>query len=314
MSLFIRLATAFILLSATTGCISKKLRALDADVANSAALLIVADGGASATLNKNSFAALDKAQDLGAVAVEIDVTLSADGRLVVYRATDASANSATASSKSGTPKKSLERGRASPRKTKEREIDKYLLKNSGSRYGNRRTPKKKITPEARVVTLDDVFERYGLTYQYYLVLHGDSADGSVTPATVDSLFQNTVRVVKEYGVQDNVLITSPDYERLTTVHKSDPTVPLCYLISLPDVNAEIQRAVVLGFEQIGVRTNTVTADQVKRAASVKIKVFGYGLATDDEVIRAAKAGVVAIASPTPDVTAHAVEAASKIKY
>ena len=309
MNRFIRFVAAIILINVTSGCISKEMRALDADVGNSAALLVVADGGASVALPRNSFAALDKAQDLGAVAVAIDVTLSAEGKLVVYRMTEPPANAAT--SKTASSKKPLARGRAAPRKTTEREIDKYLLKNSGSRYGNRRTTKKKNTPTASVVTLDDIFERYGLTYQYYLVLHNDPTDSA---ASADDLFQNTVRVVKEYGVQDNVFITSADYEHLTNVHKSDPTIPLCYLVVAPDVNAEIQRAVTLGFNQIGLRTNSVTADQVKRAMSVKIKVFGYGPATDDEMIRAAKAGVAAVASPTPDATAHAVEAASKIKY
>ncbi len=321
------------ILFVSTGCISKQMRALKNDEQNDVALIVVADRGASDVAPENTLAAFDKAQELGALAIQTDVQLSKDGRVVVFRdetldektnlkgpvashkwaelaAVDfahwfnvtkriAGADSHQAVAETNTPKPSQ----------KSRALDRYRLSRRTSPSAAKKISK--LTSLSRLITLGDVFERYGLTFQYDIVLHASDPTGG------SKLAAATLKIIKEYGISANAVIASSDYDLLTELHKSDPAAVLCYLVDetkTPDINAEIQRAVSSGFQQLGIRTPLVTHDYVKRARSVNIKIFAYDRASDDQIVQAAKVGAASVATPMPDHTSKMIEAASKIHY
>lgn len=326
-----------------SGCITKDMRALGTDSSDAAAILVVAERGASEAAPENTLAAFDKAQDLGALGVRLDVQLSKDGQVVVFADDTLDAKtmlrgnlrdhtwaelasvdlapwfarghgtsaSAVKDEAAATPQRVQTSGRATAKRTRssrETELDKYRL-NYGARSRSKKKVAKKKTPSnpslTRLITLDEVFERYGLTFQYYIVLHSKDA----------ALASAVLRLVKEYGIATNAIVASKDYAPLSELYKSAPDLTYCYLIDDQNqVDAELQRAVTLGFGQIGVRTAVVTASQVKRARSVNIRIFAFDAATDDQIVNAAKIGVAAVASTAPERAAKAIENASKLRY
>lgn len=319
-------------------CISKEMRARNKDHQDDAAVLIVADCGASEIAPENTLAAFDKAKELGALALELDVQLSKDGAVVVFRDDTldektglkgkiqshpwsdlASADLAhwfKVKKRSSMSQPKVFTGSASkkvesydPRSAKgpseSRALDRY--QRSYQTSSSAHAKQMNFTSLTRLITLDDVFERYGSTFQYYIVLHSDDP----------KLAKATLKTVYEFGVASDVIVASFDYKALSDLHRAEPELALCYLIDeskTPDINAEIQRSLSLGFQQIGIRTTLVTEDQAKRARSANLKVFAYNRASEDQIVQASKAGVTAIASTIPDRAAKAIEAAAKVKY
>lgn len=317
------LALSALLLSA---CVSKDLRALD-DTARGAGVsnvTVIAHRGASAYAPENTFAAFDKAQDLGAVAAETDVQLSKDGKLVIFHddtldektslkgavhdhawtelsaidmapwfaRTHASTTTDVKADAAATPSRVKTEGTASvaPSKKARAGGKRILSKRSRSKTTREATP---TNPLTHVISLDDLFERYGMTFEYNVEIKGPEAE----------IPQLLLQTIKDFGMQDNVTVTSFRVDQLTRARALDRDVPLCYLIDdkkTPDINGEIARARTLGFNEVSVRAPIVTPEIVAHARASGLKIISWGVQSDDDMKHAVQAGVSGMTTNWPD--------------
>lgn len=309
-----------------SGCISKDLRAPGPDSRADKSSLLIADRGAATEAPENTMAAFDKAQAEGALTVFIDAQLSKDGKVVLFRdlsPTEKTGLTGTFATRSWSELSKIDLAKwfadknPTPAPLSVSEAKKEATVTASKQASSGRTLKKKPKSRrakiavnqslTRLTTLDDVFEKYGLTFQYYVVL-----------ATNDDKLANAVsKLVHEYGIQSNALITSVDHEQLTRLHQADTSVALCYLIderSRTDINGEIQRSVNSGFQQIGLRGSVITSDFIKRADALKIKVIAYDLDSPDTIARAAKTRASGLVVPSTLTARPIVEEALAIRY
>jgi glycerophosphoryl diester phosphodiesterase len=258
------------------GCISRDLRALSDHGDESTRILVIAHRGASAYAPENTFAAFDKAQELGAVAAETDIQLSKDGKLVIFH-------------DDTLDKKTNLKGPVRSHTWAElQDVDMapWFAKRAS-------TTKMPPNPLTRLITLDDLFERYGMTFSYNIEIK----------ATDEQIPALALKTVKEYGLKENVTFTSFHVEQLTRLRALDKDIPLCYLIDdkkTPDIGAEIVRAKTLGFNEVSIRAPIVTHDQAKRAREAHLKVISWGVKNDDDMKRAVQAGVSGMTTDWPD--------------
>lgn len=313
--------TALTALTALSGCISRDLRALDDRGDESTRILVIAHRGASAYAPENTFAAFDKAQELGTVATETDIQLSKDGKLVIFhddtldKKTNlkgpvrshtwaeledvdmapwfakqaATTTDVVKTDAAQTPSRAATSGTASA--TSSKKASAGIVKRSTKK--NARKTKTPTNPLTHLITLDDLFERYGMTFAYNVEIK----------ATDEQIPALALKTVKEYGLKDNVTFTSFHVEQLTRLRALDKDVPLCYLIDdkkTPDIMAEIMRAKTLGFNQVSIRAPIVTKDQVKRAKEAKLTVISWGVTNDDDMKHAVQAGVSGMTTNWPD--------------
>ncbi len=304
----------------STGCISDDLRAIEPRNERTP-VLAIAHRGASAYAPENTFAAFDKAQQLGASATETDIQLSKDNVLVLFH--DDSLDTKTnlkGSVKDHTwdelqsvdlapwfakqahqmaqdvkttagqqPTKAETSGTASttPSKKARAGVARRSLKRNAAKIS---TPTTSLT---RLLSLDDLFERYGMTFAYNLEIK----------STDDKIPELVLKTVKEYGVKDNVTVTSFHLDQLSRLRKLDQDVLLCYLTDdkkNPDISAEILRAKNLGFNEVSVRAGAVTPEHVKEAKAAKLMIMSWGVQNDGDMVRAAQAGVAGMTTNWPD--------------
>lgn len=300
-----------VLLLLLTGCISKDLRALNDPPDLSTAVTAIAHRGASAYAPENTFSAFDKAQELGAVACETDIQLSKDGTLVIFHddKLDKKTNLKGAirdhtwdelskvdmapwfAKQTASPTETVKTEAVqTPARAKTSGSASAKSKKTASRAKNK-TPR--TNPLTSLITLDDLFERYGMTFAYNVEI---KAPDEAIPALA-------LKSVKEYGLRDNVTFTSFIVEQLTRMRQLDKDIPLCYLIDdkkTPDIFAEIMRAKTLGFNAVSVRASFVTKEHVKRAKEADLKIISWGVENDDDMRHAVQAGVSGMTTNWPD--------------
>ena len=193
--------------------------------------LVVAHRGASSYAPENTFAAFDKALELGVTHVELDVHFSRDGHLVVIhddaldRTTDGS-------------------GPVADRTLAElRELD------AGAWFG----------PEyagERIRTLAEVFERYKGRLHFHIEIK----------ARAEGLASRTADMARAHGLTGDVTITSFWKPWLEEVRAYAPELATGWLVPLgPGAawdDAIIEQALELGLEQVCPRANITTPELV----------------------------------------------------
>jgi glycerophosphoryl diester phosphodiesterase len=290
-----------------TSCVSKNLRAVnDPNRTGLSNVTVIAHRGASAYAPENTLASFDKAQALGALACEADIQLSKDGQLVIFH--DDTLDKKTklkgpvnshswaelstidlapwfASEHSDVKTASV----VPPEKVRPASVRK-VTQHSSVRTKRGSQPSTSLT---RLILLNELFERYGMTFTYNLEIK----------APDDKIPALALKSVNEYGLRDNVTFTSFIVDQLIGLRKIDKTIPLCYLIDdkkTPDINAEIQRAKTLGFNQVSVRAALVNADHVSHAKALNLRIISWGSQNDDDMKHAVQAGVDGLTTNWPD--------------
>jgi glycerophosphoryl diester phosphodiesterase len=158
--------------------------------------------------------------------------------------------------------------------------------------------RKKKSPYAQasltnIITLDDLFERYGMTFSYNIEIK----------AGEERIPELALKTIREYGLKDNVTLTSFNVDQLSRARKLDADIPLCYLIDdrkTRDINAEIARAKVLGFNQVSIRAPVVSRELVKRAKDAGLTTISWGVQSDGDMSHAVQAGVSGMTTNWPD--------------
>ena len=172
-----------------------------------AAPLVIAHRGASGTRPEHTFASYDRAIELGADYIEQDLQVTSDGVLVVLH--DQTLNR--------TARGSAENCTGNVRTKTLAQIKTCSAGQwFGAEYVNEKIP-----------TLEEVFQRYGHTVNYYIE--------TKEPDAAEGMEDKLVELLNRYGLRDlsvnrwQVLIQSFSANSLQKVHAIDPALPLVFL-------------------------------------------------------------------------------------
>lgn len=168
---------------------------------------VIAHRGASGHAPEHTWYAYDKALAMGADYLELDVHMSADGRLVVIHDT------------------SLERTTDGHGPVKQHSLDDLKALDAGSWF-NAAHPKyaDDAYAGAKLLTLDDVIDRYGQDVRYYI----ETKSPKDYPELQDALVS---KLEAEGLVQSgSVVIQSFSQASLQEIHALNPDIPLIQLL------------------------------------------------------------------------------------
>ena len=252
-------------------------------------VLNIGHRGASAYAPEHTFASHDLALEQGADYIEIDLQMTADGVLVAMH--DKTLNR-TADAPEGVPERYC-RGLVS-KKT----LEQIKMCDVGSWFG----------PEyagEQIPTLDEIFERYGTSVNYYIE--------TKNPDAAPGMEEELVRLLEKYGLIPaegpaetdswQVLIQSFSAESLMKIHELEPTLPLIQLY-WAGTSKSIQRDLDAVSEYavgIGPYKKDVDAALVEAAHEHCLAVHPYTVNTVEEMEALIALGVDGMFTNNPDL-------------
>ena len=240
----------------------------------------IAHRGASGSAPEHTFAAYDRALDLGADYIELDLQQTSDGALVALH------------------DETLERTARGPAEhcagpVRTKTLAQLTTCDVGSWFNDAHP--RYARPEyagLRIPTLEEVFRRYGDRANYYIE--------TKSPERADRMEERLVALLDRHGLRApavarrQVLIQSFSPASLRRVHALDPALPLIQLFS----GAETSRAIQDGLEQvagyavgIGPSKDDVDAALVAAARARCLAVHPYTVNERAEMARLVALGV-----------------------
>jgi glycerophosphoryl diester phosphodiesterase len=252
-------------------------------------VLNIGHRGASAYAPEHTFAAYDLALEQGADYIEIDLQMTADGVLVALH--DKTLNR-TADAPEGVPERYC-RGLVS-KKT----LEQIKMCDAGSWFDPEYS-------DQRIPTLDEIFERYGTSVNYYIE--------TKNPDAAPGMEAELVRLLEKHGLIPEegpaeaeswqVLIQSFSAESLMKIHELAPTLPLIQLY-WAGTSKSIQRdldAVSAYAVGIGPYKKDVDAALVEAAHEHCLAVHPYTVNTVEEMEDLISLGVDGMFTNNPDL-------------
>ena len=240
--------------------------AMAAPAQASAVQLNIGHRGASGTRPEHTFAAYDRALALGADYIEQDLQVTSDGVLVVLH--------------DGT----LNRTVRGPAENCTGAVDTKTLAqiktcSAGEWFG----------PEwagEKVPTLEEVFQRYGKTVNYYIETKSPDPEDDMETKLLALLDKYDLR---ESAIKDwQVLIQSFSADSLKKVHAMDARLPLVFLGTLNAASIQSVREYGVG---IGPSFGGVTKANVDAAHAACLNVHPYTVNSDADLARMLALGV-----------------------
>ncbi|HMI82765.1 MAG TPA: glycerophosphodiester phosphodiesterase [Polyangiaceae bacterium] len=243
---------------------------------------VIGHRGASGYAPEHTFASYDLALTLGADYIEQDVALTADGVLVCLHDTtlDRTARG-EADCEGAVATKTLAQ-----------------LKNCdmGSWFNDAYPDRARAEYVGlQIPTLEEVFQRYGTTANYYIE--------TKTIGTTAQMEAELVRLLNQYGLRDgavtkhSVLVQSFDTESLQRVRMLDADIPLVLLGAA--TGAQIQAATPYAFG-IGPASGSVNAMLVDTAHGLGLAVHPYTVNENADLERLARLCVDGMFTNFPD--------------
>ncbi len=257
---------------------------------------IIAHRGASAYAPENSMPAFERALELGAFEVELDVQLSSDGVVVLY-------HDATLSKKTGQEGKV---GDYTRDELVEFEIGTWFdashpeVTSSGASFAG-----------TKLITLASLFERFGSDLYYHVELK--SAEEALARATWDA--------IQRAGLSARVRITSFSFEQVERARSLDANVPVTLLIRDADSlfsvaatapeqrddlallalqQAEIDRAAEAGFDQVGIASHDLNLAVVGYAIDKGLGIRAWRIKSDRDMRHTIAVGAQGMTTNWPD--------------
>ena len=238
-------------------------------------VLWIAHRGASGYAPENTMAAFEKAWDMGADMIELDVQLSSDHQVVVIHDTKVNRTSGGKGLVQNLTLKKL------------KELD------AGSWYDPQFSGQ-------RIPTLDEVLKRFGGKIPLLIEMKSPSINPGIE--------RKTAELLRHYGLDksnDNrkeVIIQSFHIASLRRFHKMIPEVPLAALVSDPlELTEGRIRAFAKFAEYVNLSIAVVTVENVRRIQNAGMKVFVWNVHQLLEVPPLLQAGVHGIITDYPDL-------------
>ena len=228
---------------------------------------IIAHRGFSGIAPENTLSAFQKAIECGAEYLELDVHQSKDGSIVVIH--DASVDRTGSNGKKGAVAEMTDMELAA---VKVGYADKF-----GDQYKSEKIP-----------TLREVLTRTKGKIKVCLEIKVYSVEEAV------------LKIVREVGVQDEVIIFSFYYPVLAKIRKLDKTIPILYLINSADATT-IEYAGVIESKAIGVGPKTtITKEYLDQAHASGIEVWKWTVDDEQEMEKLGGIGVDGLITNFPD--------------
>ena len=211
----------------------------------------IAHRGASSYAPENTFAAYDKALELGVSHIELDVHLTADGHIAVIHddAVDRTTNA---------------QGRVA-----DFTLEELRALDAGSWFGAEYKGE-------RVRSLGETLERYKGRLHFHIEIKQREITGGLARRTID--------MVRGYGLTDSVTITSFRIEWLREAAAYDSTLPKGWLVPMGSAGWDdsiIEQSKELGLAQICPRADLTTPELVDRLHAEGFIVRCQGLFNED---------------------------------
>lgn len=238
---------------------------------------IIAHRGASGHAPENTLPAFERALQLGAFEVELDVRMSRDGELFLF-------HDATLDEKTGARGRFSEASSAALRRV-----------DIGSWFDRQHPELQPRYAGTGLITLSELFGHFGSRLFYHVEIKGKEA----------SLPEQIVRRIREFGLGGRVVVTSFSIEQLRRVQQIDAKLPLCLLIArrgglvaaagsqlalLEHQRSELLIAREEGFAGVGIAASDISSEIVAIAHREGLEVRGWGVEHDAQIDRVIAAG------------------------
>ena len=228
----------------------------------------IAHRGASSYAPENTFAAYDKALEMGIDQIELDVHFTRDDHLVVFH------------------DDTVDRTSNGTGPVLEHTLDEMRSLDAGSWFG----------PEyagERVRSLAELFEHYKGRLYFHIEIKGRSV----------GLARRTIDMVRGHGLTDGVTITSFSRDRLAEASAYDSELPKGWLIppgQNPWEDTYIAQCATLGLTQICFRGDLATPEFVESIHKAGYQARPWGITDEDIMRRAVDSGADGMTINFPD--------------
>jgi len=287
-------------------------------------IYVIGHRGAAGLAPENTLAAFKKACELGVDAVELDVLLTADSKIVVHH--DYSLKSDTARTPDGKWLQHSGPAINTISLDKLKTYDVGRLK-PGTRYA-RRYPEQQPVDGERIPTLEEVisFLKAGCdpATQLWVEIKTNPEKPDLTPSP-ETVADRVVPLLREENITGRVRILSFDWRALVHVQKVAPDIPTVYLslegrslnnikpgqpgpspwmagIDIDDFNGSIPRAVkAAGGSYWAPYYKHITAGLLNEAHELGIQVFVWTVDSKNDMERLIEMGIDGIITNRPDV-------------
>jgi len=233
--------------------------------------VLFAHRGASVHAPENTMIAFNLAISQGAPAIELDVQLSADNKVVVFH--DHTASRTTNGSG----------------KIREHTLNHLKSLHAGAAFGS-------AFPDARVPSLEEVFIE--LDPNIYLNIELKNSN-----SPFDSLPGEVAKIISKHRAKNRVLISSFNAVALTRMLRLLPSVPRGLLLNKPsrvDLCIFIPK-LISGFQTINMSLACITEYRVDSLHKLGKKVYTYTLNHPDDIQHALNCGVDGFFTDDPEL-------------
>jgi glycerophosphoryl diester phosphodiesterase len=247
--------------------------------------LVIAHRGASAYAPEHTMPSYDLARKMGVDYIEIDVGETRDGRLVAMH--DYTVNRTT-------------NGKGLLNSYTFQRLERL---DAGSWF-NRRYPKLANSKYAglKVPSLDQIFDRYGTSVNYYLEVKNPAGFPRIEERMVATLRKH--HLSGSTAARGKVIIESSSANSLKVIHRMDPTIPLIQLVQLK-YPARITDKLLNAWKRylvgVGINYNSLTPNAVQRIHRAGLLVHAWTVNNPAVMRKLIGWGVNGIFSDKPDV-------------
>lgn len=239
--------------------------------------MVIAHRGASANAPENTLAAIKKAIDLGAHAVEIDVRMTKDGELVVIH--DASV-SRTSNGKGA---------------VNEYTLAEIKMLDAGSWFDEK-------FKDEKIPTLNEVFSVIDSTVTLIIEIKDDSR-------YMSRMIDKVIRSVRKNSSHKKIILKSFNTKVLEHIRRFAPEIPLIYVygIRIPFLNFSIgsrvsfQDLFTLNIDYLQPHSLLLSQDFVREAHANGYKIIAWDVDGENKMKRMIRIGVDAIETDNPDM-------------
>ncbi len=263
---------------AMSGCADSARRGVSGEL-DADRFQIIAHRGASAYAPENTVPAFERAQELGAFEVELDVQLARDDVLVLYH------------------DKTLERKTGRTGRVRDYDAAELTEIDIGSWFDRTHPEVERSYAGTTLDTLADLFRRFGSALYYHVEIKSDEEE--IPPLLLAEIAALSLR--------GRITITSFSFDQLLRVRALDPEIPICLLIQdargdnpLPAAQRGIERARAAGFQQVGVAVVALSSDVVDYAHRRGVRIRAFGVGGDADMERAIDSGAGGMTINWPD--------------
>jgi glycerophosphoryl diester phosphodiesterase len=217
-------------------------------------VMVTAHRGAMAYAPENTFAAFRLAKHLGAEAIELDVHLTADDRLIVHH------------------DDTLDRTTNGTGFVRDRTWDEIAGLSAGAWFGS-------AFAGERVPLLEDVLD-WARSETMRLSIELKRPNAALGRKPYPELSRRVVEMVQAYGIADNVVLFSDDHAAVREVHRLAPDIATSITLGGATYLDPVSIARAAGANGISIYWMFASRALVEQCHAAMLHVFGFGVSED----------------------------------